>query len=212
MKAHDVNQLVSEVRWLKVYCITLTAILGILLLAAASKPNHFDELSVERLNIVDSAGQARLVLANPERFPVPIIDGKRFRRAIDPAGLVFYNAKGDEVGGLAITDQQAGRLSAVVFDYSNADAVGLLARISPDGKEATAGLVINSRPSEALDTRGASEASKRRVELQNRNEVAELVLSDSKGRPRLRVYVDGEDHPAIEMLDETGKAVYSVRR
>jgi hypothetical protein len=208
----QLNSLATQIRWLKVYCISASALLAILLLGAAAKAKRFDELTVERLNVVDPAGQLRVVISNAERFPPPIIDGKPFRRVINPAGLVFYNTKGDEVGGLAITDQEAGRLSAVVFDYSNADAIGLLTRISPDGKDGTAGLVINSRPSEALDTKGASDVQKRRIELQNRNEVAELVLFDSQGRPRLRVFVDEQDHPAIEMLDEKGASVYSLRR
>ena len=50
----------------------------------------------------------------------------------------------------------------------------------------------------------------RRIELQNRNEVAELVMMDTKGRPRMRLYVDKNDQPAIEMLDEKGAAVYTL--
>src|SRR5690349_3572221 len=103
--------LARQVRWLKLQVICLAALLGILLLGAAANIQKFDELSVERLNIVDAHGTPRLVLANTERMPPPILKGKSFKRAVSPAGIIFYNAAGDEVGGLALTDLQAGRLS-----------------------------------------------------------------------------------------------------
>jgi len=205
MNTHDsLEGLARQIRWLKLQVICLAALLAILLLGAAASIQKFDELNVERLNVVDANGKPRLVLANAERFPLPILNGKSFKRAVNPAGMVFYNAAGDEVGGLALTDMEQGRLSALVFDYESSDATGLVTRVSPDGKDATAGLVINSR-SEAKD-------AVRRIELQNHNDVAELVMMDTKGRPRLRLYVDKNDQPAIEMLDEKGASVYTLRK
>jgi hypothetical protein len=115
-------------------------------------------------------------------------------------------------GGLALTDLQAGHVSALAFDYANADATALFTRISPDGKDASTGLVINGRPDESLDAVRAASSGVRRIELQNHNEVADLVMMDTKGRPRMRLYVDQNDQPAIEMLDEKGAAVYSLRK
>jgi len=205
MNTHDsLEGLARQIRWLKLQVICLAALLAILLLGAAASIQKFDELNVERLNVVDANGKPRLVLANAERFPLPILNGKSFKRAVNPAGMVFYNAAGDEVGGLALTDMEQGRLSALVFDYESSDATGLVTRVSPDGKDATAGLVINSR-SEAKD-------AVRRIELQNHNDVAELVMMDTNGRPRLRLYVDKNDQPAIEMLDEKGASVYTLRK
>ena len=80
-----------------------------------------------------------------------------------PAGVVFFDAGGSEVGGLAVTDLNPGRVLALAFDNSNADAVGVLNRITPDGKDATAGLVINARVSDALDASAAAKAAMRRV-------------------------------------------------
>lgn len=213
MNASDpLHQLARQVRWLKFYCLFTTVLLAAALFTAAAKSSSSDELSVGRLNIVDEDGKVRLVLANADRFPAPIVGGKVVERAVKPAGLVFFNAKGDEVGGLALTDVGSGRLSALAFDYANADAVGVITSINPTGKDAVAGLVINSRPDESLDIAQASKASNRRIELVNRNELAELVMNDSQGRPRVRLAVDREDHPSLEMLEESGKAVYSVRR
>jgi hypothetical protein len=208
----QVEQLQRQVRSLQRFCIALAVLLAATLLIAAAGVNRFDELNVERLNIVDAQGKPRLVLANAERFPPPTLGGKTFKRAVQPAGILFFNARGDEVGGLALTDLDKGRVSALSFDFANADAMGLITRITPDARDATTGLQINSRPDEALDPLAAMRSQQIRVQLHNRNEVAELVLSDSKGRPRLRLSVGLDDKPSIEMLDEAGKAVYSVVR
>jgi hypothetical protein len=208
----QVELLLRQVRNLRRFCIALAVLFAATLLVAATGMTRFDVLSVERLNIVDAQGKPRLVLANAERFPPPTLGGKTFKRAVQPAGIVFFNAKGDEVGGLALTDFEQGRVSALAFDYANADAMGLMTRITPDGKEATTGLQINSRPDEALEPLTALREQQIRVQLHNRNEVAELVLSDRKGRPRLRLAVGHDDKPTIEMLDEAGKPVYSVSR
>jgi hypothetical protein len=206
------EQLSRQVRSLRRYCIAVTALLVAGLVGAATQVNRFDELSVERLNIIDADGRPRLILANANRFPPPILNGKTFKRAVTPAGILFMNGKGDEVGGLALTDLDKGRVSALAFDYANMDALGLMTRITPDGKDSVAGLIINSRPDESLDPLAAARAVATRIQLQNHNEVAELVLSDSKGRPRLKLFVGTDDQPVIEMLDEKGASVYSVKK
>ena len=97
MNAPDqLNRLAREVHWLKVYCISASALLAVVLLGAASKANRFDEMTVERLNIVDSAGHLRVVMSNTERFPLPIIDGKPF-----PQCLARIPKAGETRGNLA---------------------------------------------------------------------------------------------------------------
>lgn len=78
-------------------------------------------------------------------------------------------------------------------------------QVSPDGKEAMAGVVVNSRPDSALDPPEAGKVATQRIALQNRNETAELVLSDPQGRPRLRLQVGPDGEPRIETLDAQGK-------
>jgi hypothetical protein len=99
---------------------------------------------------------------------------------------------------------------ALAFDNSNVDAIGLWNHISPDGKDATAGLVINSRPDENLTATAAVKAAMRRVAIENHNETAQVVLSDPQGRPRLQLRVDSSGEPLLEMLDEQGKPTYRI--
>jgi hypothetical protein len=211
MISHGIERIERQLRALKIYCITLTCVVGVGVLAAAGRPES-REINVERINIVDRSGEVRLVISNADRFPAPIVDGKELERAVRPAGMVFYDAHGTEVGGLAQSGQNGGRLSALVFDYGYTDAVGMLTHLDPASGAATAGFVINSRPDPSLPARQAIKTANRRVALQNHEESAELVLSDPQGRPRLRLSVAPDGKPRIEMLDEHGTSVYSVAR
>ena len=209
-ESFDLRGLRKEVRVLKAAVIGLGTLVAVLLITGAARQTTFSELSAGRINIVDAKGRARLVIANAERFPPVLLGGKSYRRAVSPAGLVFFDEAGDEVGGLAVTDLAPGRVLALAFDYPNFDAIGMQARISPDGKDATAGLVINSRPPADLAPPAAASAAARRVAIENHNESAQVVLSDPQGRPRLQLRVDPAGEPELLMLDEAGKPTYHI--
>ncbi len=73
------------------------------LLLGGFKPQQPSVLTLERLNIVDSAGHLALVLSNAARLPGIMVSGKEYVRPssrVGSAGMIFYNAAGDEVGGL----------------------------------------------------------------------------------------------------------------
>ncbi|OHE87935.1 MAG: hypothetical protein A2579_14120 [Lysobacterales bacterium RIFOXYD1_FULL_69_11] len=181
-----------------------------LLVAAARAPSTQDELNVERINVVDPTGVTRVVIANAERFPLPRLDGKEYPRAVQPAGLVFYDAKGDELGGVAITDAEMGRVAALAFDYPNYDAIGLSTRSDAEGGDSVTGLHINSRPPAGLDVIEASRVVERRIGIHNREENAEIILADTQGRDRIRLVVDDQDRPRIEVLDAQGAVTFTT--
>lgn len=203
--------LIRDVRWLKVYALVTTVALGAVALTAARSPDSQAELTVERINVVDPSGVARLVISNAEQFPLPRLGGKEYPRAVQPAGIVFYDAEGSEVGGLAITDAEMGNVSALAFDYPNYDAMGMVTRVSPDGSDAVAGIHINSRPPADLDVIGASKVVERRIAIHNQNEDAEILLADPQGRTRIRLRVDQHGEAGIEVLDADGAVTFSTQ-
>ncbi|MGY0505403.1 hypothetical protein [Luteimonas sp. e5] len=206
----DYLRISRDVRWLKVYAVATTLALGVLALTAAKSPHSQTELTVERINVVDPSGVSRLVISNAEHFPLPKLGGKEYPRAVHPAGIVFYDTTGNEVGGLAITDAKMGKIAALAFDYSNYDAMGMITRVSPDGQDAVAGIHINSRPPAELDVIAASKVVERRIAIQNKNEDAEILLADSQGRDRIRLRVDHDGDARIEVLDEKGNVTFSA--
>ena len=199
-----------DLLWLKGYALVSSlAVLG-LLVGAARAPSTQDELTVERINVVDPTGVTRVVIANAERFPLPRLDGKEYPRAVQPAGLVFYDAKGDELGGVAITDAEMGRVAALAFDYPNYDAIGLSTRSDAGGGGSVTGLHINSRPPAGLDVIEASRVVERRIGIHNREENAEIILADTQGRDRIRLVVDDQDRARIEVLDAQGAVTFTT--
>ena len=210
MTNNELARFARDIRWLKVYAACTTTALIVIALAAAKSSRSQAELTVERINIVDPSGISRLVISNAERFPLPTLNGKEYPRAVHPAGIVFYDAKGSEMGGIAITDASAGRVSALAFDYPNYDAMGMVTRVGPDGQDALAGLQINSRPPANLDVIGDSKVVQRRIAIHNNNEDAEILLADPQGRDRIRLRVDHDGQARIEVLDENGKITFSA--
>src|SRR5260370_13831016 len=91
-----------RIRFLEAYAIVSALAFGVMALCSFSQTKRkFDEISVERVNVVDKNGQLRAVIANSDRMPDPIIGGKTFKTQ-RPPGMIFYNGLGDEGGGLIV--------------------------------------------------------------------------------------------------------------
>ena len=162
--------------------------------------NNKQSLTAERIDIKDRSGKNRVVIANTDNIPQPIIKGKMYKRAYAPAGLIFYDKNGDERGGLAITDNEETNLNALAFDYQNADAIGILAQDNKHDNYFRAGLLINDK-----DLSGKPGHNINRINLLTENGNASLVMKDNNEIPRIILKVDSLGNPSIEMLDDKGK-------
>ena len=171
------------------------------------------QLDVERINIVDADGTVRLVIANQERFPDPVVRGKTIERSIrKTAGMVFYDDKGNEVGGLASSTGPKGHaMGALILDYGvqPTDGIGLMKSETPDGKSYMAGLIVSDRlpyvPGEIKTSEGVS-----RIWVGNQSQDASLELSDTEGNTRIRIAVGKDNVPRFDVLDAQGKVVKSL--
>src|SRR6266568_5008841 len=94
----------KEIRFLKIYAAITTLVCAVFFFSAfvlQTKKQKFEEIDVERINIVEKDGKLRMVISNEERQHPGIIDGKTLpRKEGRPAGMLFFNDKGDEMGGL----------------------------------------------------------------------------------------------------------------
>jgi hypothetical protein len=146
-----------ELRWLRVYMAVTSAALAILALGAFRAPADrvsFTEIDVERINVVERDGKVRLVLANRDRSPGAIINGKRLSPEGRRPGLIFYNDEADEVGGLTFGGRRdtTGYWNSVslTFDQFKQDQVVALQHIDENGRRFQ-GMTILDRPEVALD-------------------------------------------------------------
>lgn len=78
---------------------------AVFMLTGAKEPprhEHFDEITVGRINIVEPDGTRRIVISNKAQFPGSFMQGKEEarpdRRSV--AGMLFINEEGTENGGL----------------------------------------------------------------------------------------------------------------
>lgn len=96
----------KQTRALRWYAALTTVISAVALLGAAKALQQsatFDAVTVHRINLVDNDGTLRLVIANRQNFPPPLIRGKpldpKQRSVGDQAVFMFYNRDGSEQGG-----------------------------------------------------------------------------------------------------------------
>src|SRR3712207_5577511 len=98
------TRLEKEVRFLKIYAVVATLFCAVFLLSAfafQNKKQRFEVIDVERINVVEKDGRLRMVISNRERQTPVVVDGKTFpQEGGRSAGMIFFNEKGDEVGGL----------------------------------------------------------------------------------------------------------------
>lgn len=236
-------RMVRELRILKAWA-ALSSLVLVLLLASAFRSSQSQRLSVldvERINVVGPDGRLALVIANAERLPGPILEGRELPRELSSgrlgsAGMLFFNARGDEVGGLTFRGQESnGTYSAgaiMAFDQFKQDQV-VTVQYSDRGSR-SAGVTVWDRSTtvsihELVDLiqasrqgpePGRAEAAQRLQQLQqagtlgaqriflgSQDRVAALRISDTQGRPRIRLYVDSANMARLEFLNERGEVI-----
>jgi hypothetical protein len=225
---------------LRAYVVVSSLLLVVLTTAAfRQSSSRFDEITVERINVVDRDGTLRLVIANKDRMHPGVMDGVTIDRPRPVAGMIFFNDEGDEVGGLVTTgkekDGNREASAALMFDQLKQDQTVGIEYEEGDGRR-TAAFRVWDRPdvhlselirklnaARAMDNQEQREAAvkaarasvpggRERVFVgKNRDRASTVVLSDANGKPRLRLTVSVSGDPRIEFLDENGKVVNQLR-
>jgi hypothetical protein len=150
------EKLQTDVRLLKAYALLLTLLLGVFMFAGfrqSQQKTKFAELDVERINIVDKDGKLKMVISNSERQHPGLFDGKTNPARTRPPGMLFFNDKGDECGGLIFKgDQKDGKADAgalLAFDRFRQDqTVGI--SYSEDNGQYDAALLVWDRSETSL--------------------------------------------------------------
>jgi len=197
----------------------------LLLSALAPEDEHFEEINVERINVVEKDGRLVMVLSNQARQHPGIMDGKVVERDYPrPPGLLFFDQHGDEMGGLVFGENgEQGHFGSLTFDkVRNDQALGVRYLESDDGSY-TSGIEMWHQPDipgqkmiqQLKDARAIPDAAERQAaldDLRSRNELttqrlflgkgrddaSRLELCDIQGRPRVRILVGASGEPRME--------------
>lgn len=214
--ATELASLRTEVRRFKAVSITLAALLVAGLAAERvldrkllDEVRTFDRIVAERLDIVEPDGTRRLVLTSAAATPGPIIDGREGKRNFPFSGLMLYDGEGDEIGGYGSGSSPSGDLIVHTMGYGQSEALASFRKIGADGA-ASAGIFLSDQPPLSMPSREATRIDWSRIKIQNPDKATEIVLSDTRHRPRIRLRVDARDQARIEVLDPDGAVVFSA--
>lgn len=233
------EKIAKEVRFLKIYAGVSTILVFVFLLTAftVGKNKKFEEIDVERINIVEKDGKLKMVIANKARQHPGTMDGRYFkeREGQRPAGMIFFSSKGDEIGGLVFdgeTDKY--QMGSLTFDKFRGDQT--IQFIHDEGKDGNyfAGLKMNDQnmpitdyikkmeeidklpTKEAKDTamkewrdKGTPMANRLRIG-KGSDKSAFIDLKDANSRTRIKISVEANGNPKLNFLDENGKVIYSL--
>lgn len=125
--------------------ITLLLVITGLFAFTSNGISRFKEISAERINIVESNGQLRMVISNKERSPEVLAYGKPLTLPIpggNRPGLIFFNDEGTENGGLVFRGgkDSTGKYHAtghLSFDQYNQNQVLYLTYADENGNQNT---------------------------------------------------------------------------
>jgi hypothetical protein len=204
------------------------------------KVTTFDEINVNRINIVEPNGRYRLVLANSARFPGLFMEGREYRHhSRTGGGMLFFNDDGDEVGGLTYRSNAGNRSASagITFDQYKQDQTVSLLYQEGNGNR-TAGMRVWDRPNYSIQplmemsdraARAPNDAERNRIREEMRSfamanggggaermfagkvqDDSVVRLNDPQGRPRLVMRVGSDGAPSIEFLSETGAVVRRI--
>jgi len=231
-----------QLRFLRLYAIVNSIVLVLLATAAFRQPGpqKFDQITAQRIDIVDANGTLRMVISNKDRMHPGVMDGKTIDRPRPVAGMLFFNDEGDEVGGLTYTGREANGTrradAGLMFDQLKQDQTIGFSYSESNGRR-TAGFQVWDRADshlseliEQLNTanqiqdrsereaaiakiRATAPPGPRRLFIgKNGDRAATVSLADANGKPRLTLTVDAAGNPRIEFLDEQGKVIDRLPR
>lgn len=150
------KKLISQVNSLRIIVLALILINGFFFLSSFNEKGRekFEEIDVERINIVEKDGTLKLALFNSER----LTRGLSQRQGEGTiSGLLFYNQEGHEAGGLVfdgkkINGGQTASESLTFDGYRQDQAIALQYNEFKDSSkfEVDAGLSILYRPDRSI--------------------------------------------------------------
>lgn len=233
------SKLEKEVRFLKIYVIVSTLLFSFLLLSAFKTKNKkkFEEIDVERINIVEKDGSLKMVISNQERQHPGIANGKIIKRETSrPPGMLFFNQIGDEMGGLVFGENgENSHWGGFTFDKFGGDQTMGFRYLESNNGQYSSGLQMWQQPNIPGEVMNAKIDSVRKIESaeqrklawqklkengelttdrlflgKNRDDYTVLVMQDITGKPKIQMYVTPEGDAKLEFLNNKGEVIHSI--
>jgi len=236
------EQLNRQIKMLRIYVTVLTiVVIGCLvaLVGIWRRGGPGEEITAQRINIVEPDGRLALVISNHARQHPGAMNGKDLPKRDRPAGMIFFNTEGDECGGLVYDGTKASASMVYSIDQYKNDQI-MQIQYQQDSAQSLSrsyGFKLWDRSdrftfqneidyfdslqrlhdtaalnagTNALRSKGYL-GTERLFLGRTRDGNTGLFLRDDKGIPRLRIYISKQNEPLIETLNEKGEVVSSAR-
>jgi hypothetical protein len=217
----SLDQVKKQIRFLSVYSIVSSILLFIaffLIFRMDRKAENLtvEQLTAERINIVEPTGQLRLVLSNMEKSPENLAYGKPYGiPGGNRPGIIFYNDEATECGGLVFTGRKdsSGKYFAsghFSFDQYNQNQVLYLQYLDDNGDRKTGLYVDDWHNSPTFpEWRIKYKEAEKLPNGPDRDEKLKQLTEPSNGAPAFahRVFIgkDANKSALINLADKRGK-------
>lgn len=181
---------------------------------AKDKNLNIDELMLKKLTVIGEDGKPRLVISNEKRQHPGIIEGQALPKRERPAGIIFFNNKGDECGGI-IADVSAEKgstnsgMSFTMDNYHNDQVVQLINDETYENGNASIirGLRVNEYPVGAslIATLKEQNELEKIKDPQERKEKINELWSKKTSRRRLFIGRSTDNDTGLFLYDTNGK-------
>ena len=193
-------------RFLMIYSGVLTLAVGaafLLGMGPSAKKASFDQITVQRINVVEPDGTLRMVISNHAQLPGIIVHGKERPFERPQAGMLFYNDEGSENGGLIFGGRRNNKGEVIdsggslSFDRYGANQVVQLIGVD-DKEDRLSGLSVT-------DSISGTETHRRVWVGRGDDGAAVVALMDADGKKRILMQVKADGSSSLSFLDSNGK-------
>ena len=179
---------------------------------------RLDELTVQRINILEPNGNPRMIISNSARFPGIYMNAKEYRHGgresgkVATGGFLYFNDDGDEAGGLITSSskEEGNRSATINFSFDKLEQDQIMSLNYTENKNGqSAGLQVTDQPDGNLnDLLELSDKLARAQSEEERTTIkAEMsMISKKTGRFAQRFFAgkfNGDS--VVELKDRKGK-------
>ncbi|MDD2792013.1 MAG: hypothetical protein PHD73_02460 [Sediminibacterium sp.] len=212
-----------EVVFLRAFAVATVAVIVLITSTAFKNAGNqkFNEIDVERINIVEKDGTVKMIITNVERFPngtAKINNRPTNVERKKRSGMLFFNEDGIECGGFIYDGKKStnGHSSGLSLTYDQYDGDQVIQLLTQDYREADkrfvgSSLMFNDRPSKESQSQTA-QIMKELDELGKKDPKAaeeKYKMYETKGliggAPRVMLGKSRSENNGLFLFDDKGR-------
>lgn len=215
------NKTQKQVAWLFRYCIVLTMIFLSFLFYSFREAHtpRFEEINVERINIIEKDGTVKMIITNKDKFPTgdELVNQRPTNKTREKRpGMLFFNDEGIEAGGFIYdgSKTKVGHSGGMSLTFDRYDGDQVMQILSTDvlqnGKRMSIhGLAFNDYANDTLTQQGFARWMDKLNTLKYSEEKqkleSEMQQNGMFATPRIYLGRTGSENNGLYLFDNKGQ-------